>query len=79
MIYTSLHSTSLSLYPSLIDKHRKQVFSDDEITESMISKRVQGSTQWLVHISPSGLLIGLIPEAVIYITPSFIQRGEPIR
>ena len=36
--------------------------SKDESTESMISKRVQRSTQWLVHGSPSGS-IGL-PEAV---------------
>jgi hypothetical protein len=36
--------------------------SKDESTESMISKRVQRSTQWLVHGSPSGST-GL-PEAV---------------
>ena len=35
----------------------------DESTESMMSKRVQRSTHWLVHASPSGL-IGLIPKDV---------------
>ena len=41
---------------------QKTRVSKDESTEFMISKRVQRSTQWLVHGSPSGS-IGL-PEAV---------------
>jgi len=48
------------------------MFPKDEITESMISKWVRGSTQWLVlHWSPSGLIRLL--KARRYTTKLYVQ------
>ena len=38
----------------LVDKHKEQVFPKDEITESMISYRVQGSAHMACTPGPSG-------------------------
>ena len=51
----------------LVDKHREQVFPTDEITESMISQRVQGSAHMACTPGPSGLME--LPEAVHHTYP----------
>ena len=74
-MYHSLHSAlskSIDIVDGLIviEKHREQStsVSKDESTEFMItiSKRVQRSTQWLVHGRSTSGSIGL-PEAVHHV------------